>query len=289
MRKAPTPSLRLAIFALSFLFSRCGTYSGLYQSPLPTVSAPYTVIPLKSDSLRSATYISGGITEGGANEDLSDNLLALTGSIYRSHNFGHFQGFYGVNASIGSYYVRSHPYVTWNAINNAMINAAAGGKFFGGYGASGGIDFVHPIFRGSEWRVLGLSFSLQNEFGDYGRFRKALPDSAAGTIFHNNLIGVLGLSTEFAFKLRHGMLGYKLILARDILNGSNQYKGIDVKDKTADRRVTDMAYFGQVLSLTHNRFTGSFQFNASYYTINARLGGSYRLGQRKHSSTILKP
>jgi hypothetical protein len=289
MRKIATPYLNLAWLAVPFLFSRCGTYSGLYQSPLPTVSQPYTVIPLKADSLKSATYVTGGITEGGANEDLSDNLFALSGSFYRSHSFGHFQGFYGASASIGSYDVRRHRYVTWNAVNNSVINAAAGGKFFGGYGAQGGIDFVHPIFRGSEWRVLGLSFSLQNEFGNYRRFRKALPDSAAGTIFHNSLIGVLGLSTEFAFKVRHGMLGYKLILARDILNGRSQYKGIAVKDKTEDSQVTDMAYFGQVLSLTRDRVTGSFQFNASYYTINARLGFSYRLGQRRRSSKIYKP
>jgi hypothetical protein len=122
--------------------------------------------------------------------------------------------------------------------------------------------------------VVGVSFTLQKEFGNYWRFRKNLPDSLADAIFRNNLIGVLGFSTEFAFKIRHSMLGYKLMLAGDIINGKGQYKGFDSTYESEP-------FFQQSLSFTHDRFTGSFQLNVGIHVTSAQLGVGYRLGRNR--------
>jgi len=90
MKKIATPFLIL-LLAASFLFSRC-TYRSYFQSPFHGTSETYHAIPLQSDSLKSATYVSGVFTEGAANHNLRDNVFSFTGSVYRSHNFGDFQG-----------------------------------------------------------------------------------------------------------------------------------------------------------------------------------------------------
>ncbi|HEX9510115.1 MAG TPA: hypothetical protein VF939_06505 [Puia sp.] len=278
MRKTATPYFNLVLLAVPFLFSGC-VYHSYFQSPFYGNSETYHVLPLKSDSVPSATYVSGVFTEGGANYQLRDNVFSFTGSIYRSHNFGHFQGFYGSNVSLGSYNVGHYSYYNdarpSRLSDSLPINARAGDRFFGGYGAGGGVNFVLPFGRGSEWRVVGVSFALQKEFGDYWRFRKGLQDSLADVIFHNNLTGVLGFSTEFVFRTRHSVIGYKLMLAGDIINdGKGRYKGYDTTYQS-------VPFFQQSLSFTRDRFTGSFQFNVGNHVVNAQLGMGYRLGRNK--------
>lgn len=258
--------------AVAFLFSRC-TYRAYYQSPFHGGSETYHTIPLQSDSLKSATYVSGVFTGGGVNHNLRDNVFSFTGSVYRSHNFGDFQGFYGVSGSLGSYDVAEYSgYEPYGGGTTTLYTPDPGNKFFGGYSGSGGINFVLPFGRGSEWRVIGTSFTLQKEFGDYQRFRKSVPDSLANSIFNNNLIGVLGVSTEFAFRTRHGMIGYKLMLAQDVINGNSHYRGYD---SAKYGRVI----FQQTLSFRRDRVTGSVQFNVGDRLFNAQLGVGYRLGR----------
>lgn len=277
MKKTAIPFLNLLLAAIPFLFGGC-IYSSHFQSPFYGTSEPYHVIPLKSDSMPSATYASGVFTEGGANDGLRDNVFSFTGSIYRSHNFGHFQGWYGGNVALGSYNVGNYSYYNdarpRRLSDSLPATARAGDRFFGGYGAGGGMDFVLPFGRGSEWRVVGVSFTLQKEFGDYWRFRKNLPDSMADVIFHNNLTGVMGFSTEFVFRTRHSVIGYKLMLAGDIINGQGRYKGYDSLYES-------VPFFQQSLSLTQNRFTGSFQLNVGNHILNAQLGVSYRLEPKR--------
>lgn len=273
MKKNFTPLLLTALaLMIPFLFDRC-TYRAYYQSPFYGNSETYHAIPLRADSLKSATYVSGVFTEGGSNDNLKDNVFAFTGSIYRSHNFGNFQGFYGVSGSLGSYDVTNDSGYKPSGGRATLYTPNPGSKFFGGYSASGGINVVIPLDRrGSEWRVVGASFTWQKEFGDYWGFRKRLPDSMANSIFNNTVTGILGLSTEFAFKTRHGMIGYKLMLAEDILNGGSHYRGYD----NVQYR---MQFFQQTLSFRRQRVTGSVQFNLGDRLFNAQLGVGYRLGR----------
>jgi hypothetical protein len=280
MKKTTAPYLNLLLLTAPILFCRCSTYHAYFQSPFHGGSETYHAIPLKSDSLRSATYVSGVHTLGWANDDVRDNIFSFSGSFHRSHNFGSFQGFYGASATVGSYYVGNYSdynygYNTSGRTLRTIPNT--GGKFFGGYSAGGGIDVVVPFARGSEWRVAGVSFTLQKEYGDYRSFRKTLPDSLADVIFNNNLIGVLGLSTEVAFKGRHGVIAYKLMLAEDILNTKDNYRGFDNAHYAT-------VFFQQTLSLTVRRVTGFVQFSVGDRLFNAQSGVGYQLGGREKNS-----
>ena len=158
-------------------------------------------------------------------------------------------------------------------MDSVAINERSGNKTFGGYGVSGGINLVLP-FGGSEFRFPGISFSLRQEFGDYLRFRKGLPDSAANTIFRKSLTGMLGVSLEAAFRTRFGMIGYKVQGGGNILNPASAYSG----NLTGNY---GMWFLSQSLSITVKQVTGYYQLNIGNHVASLQLGAIYRLGPRR--------
>ncbi|HWK05239.1 MAG TPA: hypothetical protein VNS58_16475 [Puia sp.] len=165
MRKTTAPFL-LLLPAIPFLFGGC-IYSSHFQSPFYGTSEPYHTIPLKSDSVPSATYVSGVFTEGGANDGLRDNVFSFTGSIYRSHNFGHFQGFYGGNVSLGSYNVGHYSYYNDarpRSLSDSLPVNARAGDIINGKGQYKGFDSTYesePFFQQS------LSFTHDRFTGSF--------------------------------------------------------------------------------------------------------------------------
>src|ERR1700761_7502263 len=95
-----TPILLLLL--LPVLCARC-TYHAYYQSPFHASAETYHTQPLVSDSVPSATYASGTLTMGGANQNWRDPVAAFTASLYRTNRFGQFQVYYGADAALGSY------------------------------------------------------------------------------------------------------------------------------------------------------------------------------------------
>src|SRR4030095_6306622 len=94
----------ISAFFIVLLFSSCLVHRrGMYLSPLDSQSNPYHTIPLKSDSLKSAVYGSLVYTTGTANDQGRDWVNAGQASIFRSHNLGNFQAYYGGNITLGSY------------------------------------------------------------------------------------------------------------------------------------------------------------------------------------------
>jgi hypothetical protein len=285
MKKPLILLLSLCLLVLVGLLSSC-TYHSYYQSPFNANLETYHAVPLHSDPAKSANYASGVVTLGGANEYLRDHLYSFCGSLYQSRNFGYFQAYYGADISVGSYYVS--PYRTRGdrpsaGMDTALINAAAGSKFFGGYGLSGGINFVLPLGRVGEWRVLGLSMNLQDEFGNYLRFRQRLPDSAANTIFKDHQVGTIGFSTELAFETHHGMVCLKWSLGLPLLDPKGHYAGNDSTNY-------GMTYGSMTVAVTRDNWTGFGQANIGRTALSMQLGFHYRLGwgQRKsgHSSGL---
>ena len=258
--------------AILLLFSRC-TYHAYYQSPFHANTETYHSLPLRSDSLRSASYISGVFTGGVANDNWRDGINSFTGSFYRAHVFNHFQAFYGADASLGYYRVAGYSGdKPAPGLDTALINTASGHKFFGGYGVSMGGNLVIPFGRASELRAPGLSFTLRQEYGDYLSFRKSLPDSAANSIFRNSLVGVLAVSMEAAFKTGNGVISYKIQLGGDVINPRSHYAGNDSTNY-------NMLFASQCLSVTVGQFTGFGQLNLGNHTASCQLGVNYRLGR----------
>lgn len=259
-----------------FFLSSCIRYA-YYQSPLQANTQAYKAIPLHQEGVAAATYASGAFTGGGANDQLRDGLWAFLGGLHRSHNFGHFQAYYGLTGSLGTYHVKAiaqnpepSSYNNRN-LNDSLIRQMAGNKFFGTWGANAGINVVLPFENGGEWRVVGGEVSWNNEFGDYLRFRQKLPDTAANLIDRNRQYLTLSLSTDVIFPVNNGSIGFKFSFSGTprTINGHNR-----------DRSPTTYspAYFSQTIHVTKKNVTGYLQWNLGTKAANMQFGANVRLG-----------
>jgi hypothetical protein len=243
------------------------------------MSDPYHAIPLKSDSAKGATYISGVFTGGGANSDWRDAVYAFQGSIHRSNNFGNFQAYYGANLSLGCYHVKEYSRYDYYYPNDSLYNnVPASYNYFGMYGFNGGINTVIPFSNGGgEWRAIGIEASLQKEFGNYYNFRKNLPDSSADIIFRKNVTGTVGICTDIVTKSRRGIeFGYKAAFGF-MLNPQSDYVHVYNANE-----LSPVTYFSQTLHLTRDNITGFIQLNFSNnYAGNMQFGINYMLGRNK--------
>lgn len=207
---------RVIAFFILLPFASCAPRQGMYLSPLDSQAIPYHNIPFKSDSLKSAIYGSLVYTAGTANDKGADWIHAGQAYIYRSHNLGPVQAYYGMNITMGVYGVSDFYNSHYRPVPLSQIQIGAPNETpidtfyhipahkysFGSYGISGGINGVKNMGR-MEWRYLGFETTLQKEFGDYYTFRKNLPDTAANIIFKNNLTGTMGIYTESLWRNRY--------------------------------------------------------------------------------------
>ncbi|HLK29955.1 MAG TPA: hypothetical protein VKT28_15350 [Puia sp.] len=261
-------NITLFLFPAIFLFGSCVESSYLF-SPNNATSIPYHAIPLQSDSLKGANYVSSTFTLGGANQAWRDGVYAFQGRIHRSNNFSSFQSYYGANLTLGDYHVAQYNY--------SSVDYYPSNNFFGSYGFNGGINAVMPTRHGGEWRVIGIETSVQKEFGSYYNFRKNLPDSSADIIFRKNVTGTLGIFTNIIAKSRRGsQFGYKMSLGF-MLNPESDYTHY------YDRHtlVNPTIYFSHTIHFTKEKVTGFVQFNFSNnYAGNVQFGINYRLGKK---------
>jgi len=268
----------IRLFLLPFLLLAGGcTYHAYFQSPFHSDDAPYHAIPLRSDSLRSAIYGSGVITSGWANENGRDQLTSFTGYMHRAHNFGAFEGYYGIDYTLGAYQIgnfkglRPAP-----GVDSAILNKLKGSKSFGGYGLNGGINYTFPFARGSEIRFPSLSLSTRREYGAYLRLRQGLPDSAANTIFTGNFTATMTAGTEIVFKTREGSITYGIKLGWNLLNQRADYRGNDAANYP-------MQFWSQTLSGSIQQFSFYGQLNVGNYTATLQLGLQYQWAKRARS------
>jgi len=265
--------------AILFLLSGCISSSHFY-SPTISSSNPYHAIPLQSDSAKAATYLSGILTLGGANDGLRDNAFSFQGRIHRSHNFENLQAYYGANLTLGLYHIsefdnyqHAYSYPYYDSLNYHYYSSD---NFFGSYGFNGGINAVISLPRG-EWRPIGIEASVQREFGSYYSFRKNLPDSAADGIFRKNTTGIVGLYTDIIHKSRRGSeFGYKLSFGF-VLNPSSDYTHV-----YNPNAIGTLLYFSNTIHFSKENITGFIQINlGNSYAANVQLGVNYKLGKKK--------
>ena len=258
----------LLLFACIVLFSRCVDHA-YFLSAFNANSNPYHAIPLQSDSVKGATYVSGDLTIGGANENLRDNIIAFRGSIHRANTFGNFHLYYGANASIGSYNVSN----TFDESSNYSYTLQTGGKLFGGYGFNGGFNALIPLRNGGEWRVIGVEGSAQREFGDYLDFRKNVPDSAVSVVYKNDWVQTIGITTEFVAKRRSGAtIGYKLGIGTGLNNLKYTYQNTSRQPPV---------YVSNTLHFGRDNWIAFMQVNFGTYAANFQFGVNYKLGKKK--------
>lgn len=266
----------LLYFFIPVVFFSCieRTY---YVSPGYGNSMPYHTLPLSKDSIKSNLYFNGSLLAGSANYDLRDNQYAINANIYNAHTFSMFKAWYGGGITLGDYVVK-----TYN--NNSYIydSIKAGGKFYGSLNANGGMAFTLPLGK-SEWRIIGVQASLQQEFGNYLSFRKKIKSDSIAVDGNttNALLPTIGVSTEFALKVPDGVLS--LLIQYNTLMGKD-YRYYSFSDNIYDpnniSKLYRYGYFTTVLSYSENRFTGYLQTNSGTRMNNIQAGINYSLSRR---------
>lgn len=199
-----------ALAVLAILCSQCGRYS-YYMSPFHTTDHPYRPHLLNADSATKATFTSISISGAGYNDDMVDGAWLLQSSLYNTHKFGSFRGWYGGSLALGQYDVAQ--YDGYNVYGNSdplFINAHAGTMFTGGIGAFGGLAVVAPIDEKAEWRVLSMETSYLKEFGSYLSFRNKMSDTTVDAFYEPNYFFTTAFGTEIAIKTKKGSVGFKI-------------------------------------------------------------------------------
>jgi hypothetical protein len=209
MLKRIVPHVRICVIIIFTIPGCLPPPRPYFLSPRNATNNSYKTIPLISDSIKTASYLSGMITEDGANDRLRDNVFALQTQYHRSHQFSLFQAFYGGGFSLGSYHIHSYP-GDFGGINvdASYINQRAGSKFFGSCDLTGGVNVVMPFARGAEWRILGFETRINKEFGGYWQFRKGLPEHAANLIDKDSWNTTFSLLTDILGNIPNGEIGY---------------------------------------------------------------------------------
>ena len=242
-----------------------------YLSPLNSTSQTYHTIPLKSDSVKSAIYANGIVTLGAANQDGRDNVYSFNGNISRSHNLGLFQAYYGIGFTAGDYIIQKY--------SNTPITIPPTDNFFEAIGVNGAINLVVPFgHRGSEWRIIGVETSFQNESGNYLQLRKSLRDSSDNysLIEANNWTTTVGGYSEIVFKTNDDIqLGYKIACGESLQNSSNYY---------GYAAHVNPFYLSNTFHATRNSVTAFAQINVGTYAASVQLGINYRVHKRKIKS-----
>ena len=231
---------------------------------------------MQKDSVRSATYVNGGLSGGGANVYYQDGNKSFTAGLHRSHNFGKFQGYYGFRGVVGTYRVDSvhNNNGSWfhnDYLDEDIINANANRKFYGAAGAFGSLNFVIPSKSG-EWRVIGAELSWDKEFGEYLDFRRSLRDTSANIIERRKDFLALAISSDFVFVKRAGSVGFKISLVNSLRNIS----GFDEHSMPMNLH---SGYLSSTVHYQHEKLTGSLQWNMGSYAVMFMAGAAYRLSK----------
>jgi hypothetical protein len=276
--------MRKRYYQLAALFGVMGAMSGgcktpkmaYYGSPMNGNTGDYQVIPMVSDSVRTATYGTASFFVGNANTTATDDFHAGHIAISRSHNLGVVQGWYGLSLTLGSFNMGSwdtasppgpHPLTA-----GQVLNQFKGPKFFGEEGFSGGMNGVWS-FPGGEWRFLGFETSVNHEFGDYLRVRRQIPDSVTSLNVHGSFFATLGLTTELVRKTQDGEVGWKW--AGGWVLGSN-YNYLNIEDSYVGH-IGGYNYFNFTFHVTANRGTFYLQADGARKAKAVHLGIVYRL------------
>lgn len=258
-----------ALVASSLLLTGCASISASFFSPLNGNAPAYRSMIVKQDSLRAASHISGSVYLGAANEFTHPNaVFAVNTSVSRSHVIGKFGLRYGLNLGLGGFHVAKmdKSSLTDPAVDPEYISSHKGNYFFGSYGADGAVHYLYNNER-VEWRVIGIEWSVNNEFGNYLSFRKQMPATASPYIDRGSWFNTAGIYTEVV----------------DVHKGGrrNSFKfgtGQSIPSRKYPSRTFHFRYYSFAFTVTRDKWTGSTLYIAGQKAYGLQLGLSYRLG-----------
>jgi|SRR5579871_5313254 len=257
---------------IGFLYASCSVSHSYYQSPLDVNVNSYHVVPLRSDSIKSAVYGSANFLAGASNYQGRDNLMGFQANIYQSHSLGLVNAFYGAGFTKGSYHVGEYYGVKSNSDTSYYISKSS--QSFGAYGLNGGMSFALPGPRGrGEFRI-GFETALYKEFGQYLNYRQSLPDSVADIIATSGWTKTIGGTMEFVSKSRRSgnVFSYKAAIGGSFVS-ADSYRGSESADVPF--------YFSNTLQLTIHNVTGFAQLNFGKHESSFQMGFAYRFAKKR--------
>lgn len=251
-----------------------------YVSPVYGSNTPYHTVPLKNEQTASAMYANASLQTAATNNWGTDHTYQLQSNIYRTHNLGLLQTYYGGGLTLGLYHVEPFDSMGYSRASSRLaikpINAGAGNRFYGTGNIHGGIHLAMPFSSAGnapEWR-LGSKVALHQEFGDYLSFRKSLnPDSVTG-VAKSNMLGSLSGYTELVIPTGDAYVGAQLEVNWIL---GNQYSDVYFnKDFGGGRYV----YTNWTFHVTQNKSTVYLQCTIGHRLLGVHAGINYRLAAK---------
>lgn len=205
----------IALTTLTMLTVSC-VRKVYYVSPVYGSNTPYHTVPVKNEQTASALYGNASLQNASHNDWGADHTYQLQANLYRTHNLGLIQAYYGGGLTLGIYNVESFDTGLYprNPSNVAIkpINDHAGNLFYGTGNVHGGMHLAIPFSTAAnapEWR-LGAKMALHQEFGNYLSFRKSLNADSVNGVAKNSVAGNLSGYTELLIPSGGSLLGAQL-------------------------------------------------------------------------------
>jgi hypothetical protein len=257
---------------LAFIYTSCSVSHTYLQSPLDVTANTYNVVPMRSDSIKSAVYANGNFLAGTSNYQGRDGIIGFQGNVYRSHSLGIVNAYYGTGLLLGNYHVGDYYYTKPRSQNyDTAYHFQKSTQSFGGYGLNGGMSVALPFpNRKGEWRI-GFETALYREFGHYLNYRKSFEnaDTVIDILATGNTTKTIGLTMEFIWKKKHGTIfSYKTALDWSFVNPNNF---------TGDESENVPFCFSNTLEVTRNNFTGFTRFSIGDHATSLQLGIAFRV------------
>lgn len=251
--------IKLYLPAIAFLALLNSCTNKIYAPALHNSDIAYMPKPMSSDSVKTATYISGAFVSGGS-PNLADDLTSGQLNISQAHTFNHFNLAYGAFGSAGNYHNNllksTDPYYFTN-------------KFFGAVGGRlSGNFFINNGGR-TDFRLIGFEAVYSHEFGSYAQFRKAVSDQPG--FYTNNRTDKLtaGVTSEIIFHTSKPttQFGFRLFLGGNI-GDSNVYtnQGTQLNTYTKNDGYFSFAYLMQI-----QQYFGIVEFGGAFAQLRAGI------------------
>ncbi|MGZ3752541.1 MAG: hypothetical protein ACXVB0_08475 [Mucilaginibacter sp.] len=175
-----------ALFCLGTLFSACSNHT--YAPALFHQDIAYQPKPASYDSVKTASYISGGINFY-TDPTWADMLVSSQFNYSRGHVFNNFNIAYGAFGILGDY---EHGSSSSPAPNNFTD------KFFGAVGTRASANLFTSYER-MDFRYLGIEMAYSHEFGSYANFRQTVSTLPGYNVDTRTDLLTMGLTSEVIF------------------------------------------------------------------------------------------
>lgn len=192
----------LCLLASMVFLSACSDH--YYAPVMYRNSASYMQKPMSADSIKSATYISGGVSTGNG-INFTDEFYLGRIDLHHANTFKNFNLAYGVYGFAGSYQNTSVANTDPNYFDT---------KSFIGFGAKASANFFVPLNNHADFRFIGVEFSYNNESGAYANYRNTIKNIPGYHIYDKNSTMNIGLTSEVAWRgtggagVKHAIRGY---------------------------------------------------------------------------------